>query len=134
MHRDRDGRQATGTRAQPAVLHEVGEPVGDVLGHHLGRGVAALEAGVVVEVSLGGAFHSSRLGIRASQVGAVAAARRGSRTTRDRLVLALDLLEDPAFDAVVTGASPFEDLPEVMSCLADGSLSALCHRIDYEAV
>ena len=86
-----------------------------------------------VELSLGGAFHSSRLGIRASQVGAVAAARRGSRTTRDRLALALDLLQDPAFDAVVTGSSPFDDLPDVMSRLADGSLPALCHRIDYEA-
>ena len=86
-----------------------------------------------VELSLGGAFHSSRLGIRASQVGAVAAARRGSRTTRDRLALALDLLRDPAFDAVVTGSSPFDDLPDVMSRLSDGSLPALCHRIDYEA-
>ncbi len=86
-----------------------------------------------VELSLGGAFHSSRLRIRASQVGAVAAARRGSRTTRDRLALALDLLRDPAFDAVVTGSSPFDDLPDVLSRLADGSLPALCHRIDYEA-
>ena len=86
-----------------------------------------------VELSLGGVFHSSRLAVRASQVGAVAAARRGNRTTRDRLVLALDLLQDPAFDAVVTGSSPFDDLPDVMSQLADGSLPALCHRIDYEA-
>jgi threonine dehydrogenase-like Zn-dependent dehydrogenase len=85
-----------------------------------------------VELSLGGAFHSSRLAIRASQVGAVAAARRGSRTTRDRLTLALDLLQDPAFDVLVTGASPFDDLPDVMTRLADGSLRALCHRIDYE--
>jgi NADPH:quinone reductase-like Zn-dependent oxidoreductase len=86
-----------------------------------------------VELSLGGAFHSGRLGVRASQVGAVAAARRGSRTTRDRLALALDLLQDPAFDAVLSGASSFDDLPDVMSRLADGSLPALCHRIDYEA-
>ena len=42
-------------------------------------------------------------------------------------------LQDPAFDAVVTGSSPFDDLPDVMSRLADGSLPALCHRIDYEA-
>ena len=63
----------------------------------------------------------------------MAAARRGSRTTSDRLALALDLLQDPAFDAVVTGSSPFDDLPDVMSRLADGSLPALCHRIDYEA-
>ena len=35
-----------------------------------------------VELSLGGRFHSARLGIRASQVGEVAAARRGRRTPR----------------------------------------------------
>ena len=33
-----------------------------------------------VELTLGGAFHSGRLAIRASQVGAVAPARRGRRT------------------------------------------------------
>ena len=42
-----------------------------------------------VTAALGGAFHSARLAIRASQVGAVAAARRGRRTTADRLALAL---------------------------------------------
>jgi threonine dehydrogenase-like Zn-dependent dehydrogenase len=86
-----------------------------------------------VSVSLGGSFHSSRLSIRASQVGAVAAARRGRRTTGERLALALDLLRDPAFDAVLTGASPFDELPEVMPRLADGSLPALCHTVTYES-
>jgi hypothetical protein len=84
-----------------------------------------------VTVSLGGAFHSRRLGIRASQVGAVAPARRATRTTTDRLALALELLRDPAFDAVVTGSSPFEELPDVMARLAAGSLPALCHTITY---
>jgi threonine dehydrogenase-like Zn-dependent dehydrogenase len=84
-----------------------------------------------VTLSLGGAFHSGRLGIRASQVGRVAPARRATRTMTDRLVLALDLLRDPAFDALLTGASPFDELPEVMARLADGSLPALCHTITY---
>jgi NADPH:quinone reductase-like Zn-dependent oxidoreductase len=84
-----------------------------------------------VTLSLGGAFHSQRLGIRASQVGRVAPARRATRTNRDRLTLALELLRDPAFDAVVTGSSPFDDLPEVMPRLAAGQLSALCHTITY---
>ena len=56
-----------------------------------------------VRLSLGGAFHSGRLTIRASQVGAVAPARRGRADARDRLALALDLLRDPAFDALLTG-------------------------------
>jgi threonine dehydrogenase-like Zn-dependent dehydrogenase len=85
-----------------------------------------------VSVALGGAFHSQRLAVRASAVGAVAPARRGSRTPRDRLALALDLLRDPAFDALLTGCSPFAELPEVMPRLADGRLPALCHTIAYD--
>src|SRR5690349_5108265 len=84
-----------------------------------------------VQLSLGGAFHSGRLGIRASQVGTVSPARARRRTTADRLALALDLLRDPAFDALVTGQSPFAELPDVMARLADGTLPALCHTITY---
>jgi threonine dehydrogenase-like Zn-dependent dehydrogenase len=85
-----------------------------------------------VTVPLGEAFHSRRLQIRASQVGRVALARRGSRTTTDRLALALELLRDPAFDALLTGSSPFDELPEVMARLADGRLPALCRTITYD--
>jgi NADPH:quinone reductase-like Zn-dependent oxidoreductase len=85
-----------------------------------------------VQLSLGGAFHSSRLGIRASQVGTVSPARAGRRTTTDRLTLALELLRDPAFDALVTGQSRFSELPDVMARLSAGSLPALCHTITYD--
>jgi threonine dehydrogenase-like Zn-dependent dehydrogenase len=85
-----------------------------------------------VTVSLGGSFHARRLGLRASQVGAVAAGRRGRRTTADRLALALDLLDDPAFDVLLTGESPFGELPDLLPKLADGSVPALCHTITYE--
>jgi threonine dehydrogenase-like Zn-dependent dehydrogenase len=85
-----------------------------------------------VTLSLGGAFHSRRLGIRASQVGVVAPARRGTRTTTDRLALALDLLQDPAFDALLTGVSRFDELPKVMPRLATGELPALCHVVTYD--
>jgi threonine dehydrogenase-like Zn-dependent dehydrogenase len=84
-----------------------------------------------VRLSLGGAFHSGRLGIRASQVGAVSPARRGRRTAAERLALALELLRDPAFDALISGASRFDDLPDVMSRLAAGTLPALCHTVTY---
>ena len=87
-----------------------------------------------VRLSLGGAFHSGRLGIRASQVGTLSPARRGRRTAAERLALALELLRDPAFDALVTGQSPFDELPEVMARLAAGSLPALCHTISYDGV
>ncbi|HKN94647.1 MAG TPA: zinc-binding alcohol dehydrogenase [Thermoleophilaceae bacterium] len=85
-----------------------------------------------VRLSLGGAFHSGRLAIRASQVGTVSPARAGRRTTADRLALAVDLLRDPAFDVLVTGESRFSELPDVMARLAAGSLPALCHTIVYD--
>jgi threonine dehydrogenase-like Zn-dependent dehydrogenase len=86
---------------------------------------------VEVRLSLGGAFHSGRLGIRASQVGTLSPARSGRRSTADRLELALDLLRDPVFDALITGQSRFDELPDVMARLAAGSLPALCHTITY---
>ncbi|HJQ43603.1 MAG TPA: zinc-binding alcohol dehydrogenase [Jatrophihabitantaceae bacterium] len=85
-----------------------------------------------VALSLGAAFHSRRLTIRGSQVGTIAPARRSSRTSADRLALALDQLRDPAFDVLLTGSSPFGELPSVMAKLSDGSLPALCHTISYD--
>jgi threonine dehydrogenase-like Zn-dependent dehydrogenase len=85
-----------------------------------------------VRLSLGGAFHSRRLGIRASQVGTLSPARSGRRTPGDRLALALELLRDSAFDALVTGESRFGELPDVMARLAAGKLPALCHTITYD--
>jgi threonine dehydrogenase-like Zn-dependent dehydrogenase len=84
-----------------------------------------------VRLSLGGAFHTGRLAIRSSQVGTVSPARAARRTAADRLALALELLRDPAFDALLTGESRFDELPEVMARLAAGSLPALCHTITY---
>jgi threonine dehydrogenase-like Zn-dependent dehydrogenase len=85
-----------------------------------------------VNLSLGGSFHSGRLSIRSSQVGMVSPARRASRSYADRLRLALRLLHDPAFDALISGESRFADLPDVLGRLAGGSLPALCHLITYD--
>ncbi|QOV34255.1 zinc-binding alcohol dehydrogenase [Streptomyces ferrugineus] len=108
----------------------------------LARSLELLRAeGTVLELSwygdrkvglpLGEAFHSRRLTIRSSQVGTVSPARRASRTYADRLALALELLADPALDALVTSESAFEELPEVMPKLASGEIQALCHRVSY---
>ncbi|MFI5684213.1 zinc-binding alcohol dehydrogenase [Streptomyces sp. NPDC051636] len=96
--------------------------------------------GTVVELSwygdrrialpLGEAFHSRRLTVRSSQVGTVSPARPG-RTYADRLALALDLLADPALDALITGESAFDELPDVLPELASGRIPALCHRVRY---
>ena len=83
------------------------------------------------QIDLGSDFHSRRLTLRASQVGEVAAARRGRRTTRERLELALRLLEDDVFDTLLGDDSPWTDLPAVMSALAAGTSSGLCHTIDW---
>jgi hypothetical protein len=82
-------------------------------------------------LELGADFHSRRLGIRASQVGAVAPSRRMQRSTADRLALALRLLEDPAFDLLLGGTSTWRRLPEVVAALADGTADPLCHTIDW---
>lgn len=84
-----------------------------------------------VEVNLGADFHARRLSIRASQVGAVAAARRARRSYAERMALALDLLHDPGFDALISGHGPFVELPQMMHRLATGELNGLCHVVDY---
>lgn len=57
---------------------------------------------------------------------------RGNRSYGDRLALALKLLADPALDALITGESAFEELPEVMPKLASGEIAALCHLVRYD--
>ncbi|MDQ4008050.1 MAG: zinc-binding alcohol dehydrogenase [Actinomycetota bacterium] len=84
-----------------------------------------------VTVPLGSVFHPRRLTVRSSQVGEVAAARRARRTHADRLSLALELLRDEGFDALVSGSSPFAELPQTMRRMAAGELPALCHVVDY---
>jgi threonine dehydrogenase-like Zn-dependent dehydrogenase len=86
-----------------------------------------------VQLRLGGAFHARRLAIRSSQVGTVSPARASRRNSAERLRLALELLRDPAFDALLTGESRFDELPDVMARLVGGSLRALCHTITYGA-
>lgn len=83
-----------------------------------------------VSLPLGEAFHSRRLAIRGSQVGTVSPAR-ADRSYADRLALALDLLADSALDALITGESAFDELPDVMPRLASGEIPALCHRVRY---
>lgn len=84
-----------------------------------------------VSLPLGEAFHSRRLTVRGSQVGTVSPAARPGRGYAERMTLALDLLADPALDALITGESEFDELPELMPRLTRGEIPALCHRIRY---
>ena len=47
------------------------------------------------------------------------------------MALALHLLRDPCFDALITGESAFEDFPAVLARLSHDPAGALCHRIRY---
>jgi threonine dehydrogenase-like Zn-dependent dehydrogenase len=81
-------------------------------------------------VPLGEFFHARRLRLIATQVGAVAPAMRGRRGHAERLAMALALLDNPAYDALLEGPTRFDDLPEAMPrILAPGGL---CHVITYE--
>jgi hypothetical protein len=64
-------------------------------------------------------------------VSRVAAIRRDRRTPGDRLRLALELLRDPAFDALLSASGPWRALPSVIAGLADGSAPPLCHTVDW---
>jgi len=85
----------------------------------------------IVPLALGGAFHSCRLTLRSSQVGAVSAARRERWSRRRRLMLALSLLRDPLFDVLLSDETDFAALPELMPRLALSSEGALCHTVRY---
>ena len=85
-------------------------------------------------VPLGADFHARRLSIVASQVGQVAAGQRARRTRAQRLRTALRALHDDRFDALLTGASPRQELPEVMDRITgdtDPARSTLCHVLTY---
>ncbi|WP_079434464.1 zinc-binding alcohol dehydrogenase [Zoogloea sp. LCSB751] len=118
------------------VLHASGHPDGLATGLR----IAGFEASVVelswygdrpVALPLGEAFHARRLNLRSSQVGSVATAQRARWSHRRRMQLALDLLADPVFDALLSGESPFAELPTVLPRLADAPDGALCHVVTY---
>ena len=112
---------------------------GHAAGLETAIGAAGLEALVVeaswygarpVSVPLGGAFHSQRLRLVSSQVGAVPAARRARWSLRRRLDCALALLGDPALDVLVSDETAFADLGADYAAILDRP-GTLCHRIRY---
>ena len=119
------------------VIHTSGSPSG----LRTALVLAAADATIVemswfgdceVSLPLGEAFHSRRLTIKASQVGALPPAMRTEWNVDRRMAKALDLLKDPALDALITGESAFNDLPDVMRRLATSPGNTLCHRIRYD--
>ncbi|MBI4888542.1 MAG: zinc-binding alcohol dehydrogenase [Acidobacteria bacterium] len=127
---------AAATRDADVVIHASGAPEGLATALDL----AGEEARIVelswfgtqqVPLPLGGPFHARRLTIASSQVGHVAPSQRPRWDSRRRMALALNLLHAPELDALITGESEFEALPDVMATLAESPGDALCHRIRY---
>ena len=81
-------------------------------------------------VPLGEAFHARRLRLMASQVGQVAPAMRGRVTHGQRLAMALGLLEDARYDALLAPPTRFADLPAAMPALL-ADRRGLCSVITY---
>jgi len=118
------------------VIHASGAPEG----LELALRVAGVEAKIVelswygdrtVPLPLGSAFHARRLTIASSQVGRISPSQRARWDSRRRMQLVLGLLRDPHLDALISGESAFEELPEVMATLAQAPGDTLCHRIRY---
>ncbi|MBU0723644.1 MAG: zinc-binding alcohol dehydrogenase [Alphaproteobacteria bacterium] len=124
------------SREADIIIHASGNPMGLQTALTLaGYEATILEmswyGSTLVPLPLGEEFHSKRLILKSSQVGGVSPARRARRGYGDRMALALSLLQDARLDALITGESPFEELPELMATLSTTPSGTLCHRIRY---
>ena len=84
-----------------------------------------------VAVPLGGAFHSRRLRLVASQVSKIAPSHRKEWTYRARRELALKLCGEPALDALLETPVSFRDLPARLPKILAPMSGVLCQVIDY---
>lgn len=118
------------------VLHASGNPAGLTLCMKL----AAFEGRILelswygdtlVPLNLGAEFHSQRLTLQSSQVGAVSPGFREEISHRTRLEAAMSRLPDPALDVLLTGKTAFTAMPDAMPDILSGPVPELCHLIDY---
>jgi len=137
--------QALGVNfAQPAAARSEADIVlhssGSAEGLSLAMRIAGFEATVVelswygdrrVSVALGEAFHTRRLTLKSSQVGAVSPARRARWSLRRRLELALSLLAAPALDVLINSEGSFEQLPQTLERLSRTPGDVIMHRVNY---
>ena len=86
-----------------------------------------------IAVPLGGAFHSQRLTLKASQVGQLPPKLRPRWNYQRRLQLALSLLVDERLDALISGESDFAQLPTLAPQLFGRGSVELCHRLRYSS-
>ncbi|MDH3420924.1 MAG: zinc-binding alcohol dehydrogenase [Gammaproteobacteria bacterium] len=124
------------TREADIVIHASGTSEGLTTA----LGLAGFEATVTelswfgdrrVSVPLGEAFHSQRLALKSSQVASIAPAQRARWTRQRQMQLVLRLLGDSRLDALITGESTFEELPDMLESVSHEPGGALCHLINY---
>jgi threonine dehydrogenase-like Zn-dependent dehydrogenase len=142
----REIARALGARfAQPDLARADADVVLHASGSEQGLALALRIAGfesTIVELSwygdravtlpLGAAFHSQRLTLKSSQVGAVSPSRRGRWTYARRLQLALSLLNAPELDVLINSEGAFSDLPATMSRLSRAAGDVIMHRVVYD--
>ena len=86
-----------------------------------------------VAAPLGEAFHSRRLRLISSQVGAVAPSHRSRWTHQRRLAAALALLTEPALDTLLAPAVAFDELPAKLPAVFGSDSNVICPLIRYPA-
>jgi len=74
----------------------------------------------------------TEIGSRSYAATGIAPAQRARWDARRRMDLVLDLLRDASLDALLTGETPFESLPQTMKALAASAGDTLCHVVRYE--
>lgn len=123
-------------RDQDCVIHASGHPEGlrqalELVGSE-GRIIEMSWFGEGdVSIPLGGAFHSQRLTLKASQVGQLPPKLRPRWDYQRRLALALSLLVDERLDALISDESDFVQLPTLAPKLFGPESTVLCHRLHY---
>src|SRR5215510_12326068 len=86
-----------------------------------------------IAAPLGEAFHSRRLRLISSQVGAVAPSHRSRWTHQRRLAAALALLNEPALDTLLAPAVAFDELPAKLPSVFHSDSHVICPLIRYPA-
>jgi NADPH:quinone reductase-like Zn-dependent oxidoreductase len=86
----------------------------------------------VTTLALGGGFHSQRLRLIGSQVGAVSPERRPRWSHARRLAKALSLLGDRRFDQLITHRVPFAQAPMLLPQIVNDEPDALAILLTYE--
>ena len=85
-----------------------------------------------VHLALGADFHYRRKRIQASQVAAIAPARRATHDYAARLRVALELLDHPDLDRLLGEPVPFDDMPTLMAEMYAGATTSPLPVIGYQ--